>query len=168
MALIEDDVAKTVPPPTVRFGKAHWRTPVVHDGVMLPSSFGEVVHGHDAAAEYKVGEKVSVQFHGGHPKNNLRIQGTFLEVHRLVHGVWVLHADDGDENTLYEWQRWGVDASCITISWHIPLHTRTGMYRIKHSGDFKTAWRRKVTAYVGFSREFRVVNDTVVVEPQDG
>ena len=156
-ALMAEAAPSTLAPPTARFGKAHWRTPVVHDGVPEEASFGDVVEGCDVKSKYKVGQAVSVQFHAGHPKNNLRVQRTFLEVHRFVQNIWIMHANDGDENTLYEWRRTGMDGSIATITWNIPTNTPSGIYRIKHIGDYKTAWRKSVTEYSGYSSQFEIV-----------
>lgn len=150
----------TCPPPELlRFGKAHYALPVIHDGILVNHSFGDVVKGHDVQPTFAAGDQVEVQFHAGHPKNCLRTQSTFLEIHRLdaTRQKWLMHADDGDVNTTYEWKRWSVDASRVTIRWNIPPGTPVGTYRIKHNGDFRTAWRHSVTDYFGHSSDFQVV-----------
>ncbi len=74
----------------------NFMTPVVEDTVPSGSKFGDVVtgkksecfhHGVDAAASYKRGDTVSVVFWSASPRNNVRSEGTFLEVQKKTDGV---------------------------------------------------------------------------------
>ncbi|RLN51257.1 hypothetical protein BBJ28_00009689 [Nothophytophthora sp. Chile5] len=154
-----------LPPPRIKgMGALDYNIPVIHDGVASNASFGSVVDGTDALKEYRWGATVKVSFHAAHPKNNLRTQGTFLEVQRWMldssrsnEGVWVIHADDGDANTFFHWQRKGTFRSVGTVEWCIPEHTPLGKYRVKVNGDFKRFLSRKPAPYTGASSAFQVV-----------
>jgi neutral ceramidase len=79
------------------------QTGVVFDDKPLTVSFGSVQQ--NAASVYLAGQTARVVFWGGHPKNNPRIQGTFLSVERKVGATWVPVARDWDWETRYRWQR---------------------------------------------------------------
>ena len=133
-----------------------FQTGVVMDGTPLGRRFGDVLT--DARAAYRPGETVTVEFYTGHPKNNLRRGGTFLEVQRREASGWVAVADDGDWATTYRWTRLGGSLSPVskaTITWSIPAGTPPGTYRIVHYGDWKNLLG-KVTPFTGTSREFTV------------
>jgi neutral ceramidase len=112
---------------------------------------------------------VSVTFHAAHPKNNLRTQGTFLEIQQWLpyrddadqhddskSGQWITYADDGDTNTFFHWKRSGFFASQVTIEWAIPKDTPLGKYRIKVNGDYKKIFTKTIMNYSGLSSEFHV------------
>ncbi|KAE8911218.1 Neutral ceramidase [Phytophthora fragariae] len=159
-------VDDSLPPPSIKgMGVLDYNIPVLHDGVATGGSFGTVVAGFDALNEYGWGSTVKVCFHAAHPKNNLRTQGTFLEVQRWMAdssrgvsgGVWVVHADDGDISTTFKWERQGTFRSVVTIEWHISEATPKGKYRIKINGDGKHFVWRTITPYSGVSSVFLVV-----------
>ncbi len=161
-----------------RSGVAHWHihTPVIQDSALPGYAFGDVLYDISAKSCFQRGrDKVIVRFVAGHPKNDCRNQSTFLEIHRwrpmrrdLLNpdhgqhshdgGMWVMHADDGDEHTFYHWKRLSLASSEATIEWHIPITTPPGTYRIKHNGHYKLHWGSKqVVAYSGMSSAFEVV-----------
>ncbi|UIZ23120.1 hypothetical protein KXD40_003879 [Peronospora effusa] len=154
-----------LPPPSIKgMGVLDYNISVIHDGVAYGASFGSVVDGANALAEYRSGSTVKVRFHAAHPKNNLRIQGTFLEVQRWMmdtsrkgKGIWVIFADDGDTNTTFSWERQGTFRSVVTIEWLISETTPSGKYRIKVNGDCKHVLWQTVTPYSGVSSTFQVV-----------
>jgi neutral ceramidase len=157
---------ETLPPPRVNgVGVLDYNFPVLHDGLMNNTPYGHVVPGADVMKEYRPGATATVSFHAAHPKNNLRTQGTFLEVHRWIldssraeGGIWVMHADDGDANTFFHWRRQGTFASVVTIEWSIPSSTPPGKYRIKVNGDYKHFFSGKIKVYSGVSSTFEVIN----------
>lgn len=159
-------IVETLPPPRVNgVGVLDYNLPVLHDGLLNKSSYGLVMPGTDVMKEYHPGSTATVSFHAAHPKNNLRTQGTFLEVHRWVAdpsrpdgGVWVMHADDGDANTFFHWRRQGTFASAVTIEWWIPSSTPAGKYRIKVNGDYKQFFSRTIRSYSGVSSNFEVLS----------
>ncbi|WP_338849110.1 neutral/alkaline ceramidase [Massilia sp. W12] len=133
-----------------------FQTGVVLDNVPIFKSFGQVVT--DAAANYSRGQRVYVEFWTGHPKNNLRQNGTFLEVQRWNGAGWSVVATDSDWSTMYRWIRvdpvWGT--SKAGISWDIPADTLPGTYRIVHYGDYKNGWNGRIYGLSGASRHFAV------------
>jgi neutral ceramidase len=133
--------------------QACFQTGVVFDDKPLLKSFGDVQT--QAAASYAKGAIASVVFWGGHPKNNLQTQGTFLTVERLVGSSWVVVARDWDPETTYGWARDSVANSKITITWDT-TNAATGSYRIRHFGHYKNGWNGKIYSYTGTSRTFTV------------
>ncbi len=134
----------------------NFQTGVVHDQAPIFKSIGDVVQ--DANSSYNAGQTAVVKFWSGHPKNNLRTQGTFMKVQRLIDGQWHTVATDNDWQTKYEWQRidgfWGTSHAILT--WNIPTETESGTYRIKHYGDQKKPWSGKIEGYTGTSQSFTV------------
>lgn len=133
-----------------------FQTGVVLDNTPVFKSFGDVVR--QANAGYLRGQRVDVEFWTGHPKNNLRQNGTFLEVQRWDGAAWRTVADDGHWNTIYRWVRvdpvWGT--SKAAISWDIPANAAAGQYRIRHYGDYKNGWDGSIRGVTGTSRTFQV------------
>lgn len=132
----------------------HERTGVVWDGKYFWESFGSVKT--NANSSYSRGDSVFVSFRGGHPKNNLRTQDTFLKVQKREGSSWSTISNDWDWDTLYKWNREGSDRSLIEITWNIPEDAETGSYRIVHQGDWKSGWTGNTTEYSGNSRTFTV------------
>jgi neutral ceramidase len=133
-----------------------FQTGVVLDNTPIFKSFGDVVR--QANASYVRGQRVEVEFWTGHPKNNLRQNGTFLEVQRWDGVAWRTVANDGHWNTFYRWVRvdpvWG--SSKAAISWDIPGNAASGQYRIRHYGDYKNGWDGSIRGVTGTSRTFQV------------
>jgi len=132
----------------------NFQTGVVFDDKPIGKGFGSV--NVDANAAYQRGQTVAVEFWTGHPKNNLRRGGTFLEVQRQEGGSWVTVADDGDWSTIYRWARSGIANSLAKITWTIPADAPAGSYRIVHYGDYKNGWTGKISPFTGSSRTFTI------------
>jgi neutral ceramidase len=128
----------------------------VFDDKPLGQDFGSVMT--DANASYSRGQTVTVAFWGGHPKNNLHIQHSFLQVQQQnPNGTWSVVAYDWDWETTYTWRRYHcVACSQHTIQWTIPSTAAPGMYRIRHDGTWKSGWDGSLHPYFGLSREFTV------------
>ncbi|MFQ5846138.1 MAG: neutral/alkaline ceramidase [Candidatus Methylomirabilales bacterium] len=133
-------------------------TGVVFDDKPLFKRFGSV-HKH-AKRSYTRGETVTVIFWGGHPRNNLKIQDTYLEVQRRMKRSWVTVATDLDWETKYRWQRVPCPptfaCSYVTVEWEIPEGAAGGSYRIRHYGHWKSGWNASIHPYTGTSRIFTV------------
>lgn len=148
---------------------------VVFDDVPLGKSFGDVET--NVNASYARGNTVRVVFWGAHPRNNLRIQDTFLVVEKVnttevcrqekvgcdtvlicedqITGYTPV-AKDGDPETVYRWKRDGIANSKITITWKIPPNAAPGKYRIRHFGNWKSGWTGAISPYEGASAIFTV------------
>jgi len=143
-------------PPDQSRNLVDFQPKVVFDGKPAGKEFGSVHL--DADSAYGCGQTVRVTFWGGHPKNNLKTQSTYLEVQRKNGGVWETVARDWDPETKYRWKREGLAYSHITIEWTIPDTARPGVYRIRHDGHWKKNWivTTQIRPYSGISREFTV------------
>ena len=151
-------VAPGPAPRDLRNDQTTVQTGVVFDDKLLWVDFGGVVT--NANAGYTRGQTVSVKFWGGHPKNNLRRQGSFLQVQRKSGTSWVTVAYDWDWETKYRWERNNcaptMACSHVTVEWKIPSNATLGTYRIRHDGDWKSGWDGLIRPYTGYSREFTV------------
>jgi neutral ceramidase len=134
------------------------QTGVVFDDKPITAKFGDLVT--NANALYTRGQTVTVKFWGGHPKNNLRRQGSFLQVQRKSGASWVPVAYDWDWETKYRWERVNcvptLACSHVTVEWKIPATATPGIYRIRHDGDWKSGVNGAISPYTGYSREFTV------------
>jgi len=112
----------------------------------------------DVNKSYKVGSLVSVTFYSASPRNNYRIQDTFLTVEQKVASGWKVIATDSHWETKFYWRRHEnieLEESYATIEWNIPSTTELGTYRIRHFGTKKSILGTE-TEFVGTSSEFTV------------
>lgn len=151
-ALINGDTIVDDTPPDLTHKMRLERPGVVLDGKKLFEYFGKVLK--NANKSYHPGEQVEVSFRGGHPKNNLKTQDSFLVVQHKVSGRWVDYAYDWDWETEYHWHREGLARSVVDIIWRIPDDVTPGKYRILHSGHRKSLFG--VHSYSGKSRTFTI------------
>mmetsp|Transcript_2818 Transcript_2818/g.3022 ORF Transcript_2818/g.3022 Transcript_2818/m.3022 type:complete len:734 (+) Transcript_2818:50-2251(+) len=140
------------------------------DRVAKGVKFGDVVEGLDVKETYKIGETAQATFHAANPRNNQRIQGTYIEVDYKISGedakktTWKTVANDGDWSTKFQWRAGPEDPldlgvskqSIATISWTIPSDAKEGTYRLCYQGDHKTAKNANVIPFRGCSAEFTV------------
>jgi len=124
---------------------------VVFDDVPAGKNFGSVYA--QPKTSYARGEIVSAVFWGGHPKNDYRIQDTFLVIEKLVDGVYVPVARDWDPETTYRWARNAIAYSKITITWDT-TNALPGTYRVRHKGNWKSGWTGKISPYEGVTNSF--------------
>jgi len=127
---------------------------VVVDAAPPFRDFGDVES--NAQAEYQRRDTVRVIFWGAHPRNDLRIQESYLKVERKDGSNWQTVANDGDPETTYRWERFLLALSKITVEWTIPEDAEPGEYRIQHSGYWKPVGGNTVNYYEGTSREFTI------------
>lgn len=147
-------VSNTIWPRDLSSQQISLRTGVVYDSVPFGKNFGDVQT--QPAASYARGQTASAVFWSAHPKNNLRTEGTFLEIQRLVNGNWQAVRDDADWDTVYRWKRNWSDESLVTIEWQIGQNVPAGTYRIVHYGDWKSGWTGQIRPFSGVSRSFSV------------
>ena len=135
--------------------------PVIVDFVGIGEDFGDVET--DAEDSYKLGSAVTVAFHAANPRNNQRIQDTFLTVdHLQADGTWATKYVDGDWCTKFTWSG-GVGHAGRSLA-HIEWDTaevedgevEEGTYRICYFGTRKHA-TGKMEEFTGCSKEFEVV-----------
>jgi neutral ceramidase len=134
------------------------------------SRFGAVINGTDVKPSYYAGDTVSVTFQAANPRNNQRVQGTFLTVEKqrtLEHvskTVFEVVHNDGDWSTKFRWHAgpedpldFGVAAtSVIEMTWAIPSDAAAGVYRICYFGDHKIAKNAAIVPFTGCSSTFTV------------
>ncbi|WP_238152021.1 neutral/alkaline non-lysosomal ceramidase N-terminal domain-containing protein [Microbulbifer sp. A4B17] len=133
---------------------------VVYDDKRLWESFGQVWD--DVNSSYSIGDMVSVSFRSGHPRNDPKTEGTFIEVQRKVNGSWETYLSDDDLDTRFIWTR-DTAIDCMACSfaegqWIIGEDTPSGTYRIKHYGNWKSGWSGNISSYSGKSSSFIVSN----------
>ena len=133
--------------------QSNYQPGVLFDMPSLSTDFGSVVK--EVLQAYRRGQLVEAHFQTGHPKNNLRRNGSFLYVQQLSRGVWTNVANDSDWSTTYRWKRTFGAASVAEISWRIPGDASPGSYRIVHHGDAKSL-KGAVRSFTGVSRIFQV------------
>ena len=130
------------------------RPGVVLDTPPIGRSFGSVLT--QPRPSYRAGDTVHADFVTGHPNNNLRNEGTFLEVQRAEEGGgWPTVTTDSGWQTTYTWKREYLSVSTAKITWTIPAGARPGAYRIVHHGDAK-AVNGRITPFTGTTRTFVV------------
>ncbi|KAG9042279.1 hypothetical protein FS837_011082 [Tulasnella sp. UAMH 9824] len=112
--------------------------PVVKDSVPPFRKFGDVLE--EPSPFYSRGETVEAVFRGANPRNNLRLEETFLAVEQAVtDGEWRVVRTDSHPSTTFRWKRTQelMGFSTITITWTIEDYTPDGDYRIVYYGDAK-------------------------------
>jgi neutral ceramidase len=103
---------------------------------------------------YAKDNTVKVVFWGAHPRNNMKIQDTYLKVDKKENGLWKTIANDWDPETVLRWrQRPGAESE-ITVEWNIPGNTEPGTYRIRHFGSYR-GWNNMID-YSGETPGFTV------------
>jgi neutral ceramidase len=141
---------------TVNFAARVW-----FDEVPYGKVFGDVIKGPERT--YVRGDVVVVQFWGGHPNNDLRIQDTFLSVEKLEGDTFRPVARDWDPETTFRWQRRGISCSVITITWDTK-DAAFGTYRIVHKGDRKSL-TGSIHPYEGVTETFTVEREVARAAP---
>ncbi|KAJ6616808.1 Neutral/alkaline nonlysosomal ceramidase [Mycena sp. CBHHK59/15] len=145
-------------PPAEQTSKAiSLQTGVKFDAAPLGKHFGQTVIDVDSAVPYHAGDTVSAQFVGANPRNNLRLEGTYLSVDHLVSGAWEAVRSDSHPSTTYQWTREStvLGTSSVHVSWTIESDTPAATYRIRYFGDSKPPIG-SISAFVGTSSNFSV------------
>lgn len=134
--------AKTQPPqgtlpPDNRKKMLSFITGVVADGTPGGKSFGQVLK--QPNKTYKVNDVVNATFQGANPRNNLRLEGTFVAVEQQVKGEWKQVRDDTDWFLVYTWRRTNfvLGYSEVDVSWETYGNAKPGTYRFRYYGDSK-------------------------------
>lgn len=147
---VDDDVR-----PEDRSGRPQLERPgVLLDDKPVWQTFGQVLTQPDTT--YTRGRTAKAVFRGGHPKNDLRTMGSFLQVQRHTPAGWRTVRTDRDWDTTYSWEREGVSYSRTTVEWRIGDDVPAGTYRLVQTGDWKSGWTGRTSPYRGTSRAFTV------------
>uniref|UniRef100_A0A7S2L373 Neutral ceramidase n=1 Tax=Leptocylindrus danicus TaxID=163516 RepID=A0A7S2L373_9STRA len=112
--------------------------PVILDRTELFQKFGGVRK--QPKGQYSPGEEVKVSFNSANPRNNQRIEDTYLTIDRLGPDgkTWTTVFVDGDWNTKYVWELASESGvSYAHITWSIPEDQESGQYRVCHYGTRK-------------------------------
>jgi neutral ceramidase len=170
-------------PPDLRGKQIGFAPPVIVDAPPPGFAFGDVVV--KASPEYACGATVSVTFVGASPRNDLRLDGTFLTVEKQdANGAWNVVANDASWETKYRWKRVGIASSHVTVDFDTGTSIVTagetprgsgsgsvsggggegvcahgpGLYRIRTFGTHRTLLQ-KLEPYEGTSSTFTLVRE---------
>lgn len=132
-------------------------TGVAFDRAPLFKSFGDVLS--HAEPVYSPGATAKVTFVGANPRNDLRLEDTYVAVEQLVYGAWERVRDDGDWNLIFRWRRTSsvLATSEVVVEWEIEDEVEPGTYRIRYWGASKTPITGTIVQFAGTSGEFSVV-----------
>ncbi|KAL4262414.1 Neutral ceramidase [Pleurotus pulmonarius] len=159
--LADNASAGAVPPsdpaPPDLSGKAiSLQTAVVFDAAPIGKRFGQVLTNVNTTP-YHAGDAVRVQFVGANPRNNLRLESTFLTVEQQVNGQWLAVRSDSHPSTTFKWTRTStvLGTSTVDVTWTIESGTPAGTYRISYFGDSKPLIG-SISSFSGISGTFTV------------
>ncbi|KAG9200496.1 hypothetical protein G6514_007007 [Epicoccum nigrum] len=161
LPLLADDNTAPIPagpsPPDNRDRSFSLITGVVYDSPGLGQSYGSVKT--QPSSSYAAGAVVKVVFVGANPRNNLRLEGTFVAIETQRDGTWVQVRNDRDWEVVYNWKRVNglTGTSEVTVEWDTGITSpAAGKYRIRYYGDAKALGGR-ITSFEGVSAEFGIV-----------
>jgi len=148
--------ASDAAPPELTSAAISLQSPVVFDAPPLFSSFGDV-QVDVSSTPYQAGQTVFAAFVGANPRNNLRLEGTFLTVDQLVSGEWQIFRTDSHPSTTYNWVQTNtiLGTSQVNLTWTIEDGTASGTYRFRYFGDAKPLIG-DITSFTGQSSNFTV------------
>ncbi|KAL8683803.1 MAG: hypothetical protein Q9186_000291 [Xanthomendoza sp. 1 TL-2023] len=147
------------PDPPIYTNIAYNFNPAVrYDRAPFFKKFGQVLV--DVLPAYHRGETVRATFVGANPRNNLRLEGTYVAVEHLKHGKWRRVRDDGDWDLVMRWRRTStvLGTSEVEITWEVGADdgVDAGLYRFRYYGDRKVFGSGKVEGFQGVSGIFRI------------
>ncbi|KAK7602643.1 hypothetical protein V9T40_006617 [Parthenolecanium corni] len=142
-------------PPDISSSVLSFLPPVIFDSTPWGYNFGDCIQ--QPPASVKIGDTVRVKFVAGHPRNNLRLENTYLTVD-LYTGNWTVVATDANWETKFIWERTStpLGTSVVEIQWHVKPTVRIGYYRIRHFGCSKSLFG-SFTDYVGVTQVFKLI-----------
>ncbi|KEP49551.1 neutral/alkaline nonlysosomal ceramidase [Rhizoctonia solani 123E] len=115
------------------------QTGVAFDASPIGKSFGSVLTDVTTSTPYKRGQTVTAVFQGANPRNNLRLESTFMTIDTLIGGTWRTVRTDSHPSTKFGWLRTNtiLGYSTVTANWTIESTTPAGSYRISYYGNNK-------------------------------
>ncbi|EJU01922.1 Neutral/alkaline nonlysosomal ceramidase [Dacryopinax primogenitus] len=157
------DTAMPIPdpgpsPPDLRSQQKSFHLPVVNDNAPSSKSFGTVLEDVEQNRTYHRGESVSARFQAANPRNNLRLEDTYLRVEVTDGTTWKTVRTDSHPSTVFEWTRTSVllGTSEVKITWTVEDATPPGVYRLRYFGDSKSIFGRNTVPFEGVSSSFSV------------
>jgi neutral ceramidase len=162
------------PPPPINTNRSlSFIGGVVVDRPGLFRSFGDVLE--DVKNSYRPGNVAEAKFVGANPRNDLKLEGTYAMVERLVTSFpyeesksdelkpreqrWEPFRTDEDWELVFHWKRTSelLGTSEVTVRWETPTDVDIkGWYRLRYFGDAKSLGG-EVKAFEGVSRVFEVI-----------
>ncbi|KAF4550315.1 Hypothetical protein D9617_17g045820 [Elsinoe fawcettii] len=113
------------PPPIHTNVSLSFINPVIRDSPGFFKRFGDVVHNPGKTYVLQMDKPFSVEatFIAANPRNNVRLEESFVAVERFNEhtGVWSLYRDDSDWSTVLEWERTNtiVGTSTAKVRWEL-------------------------------------------------
>ncbi|KAG8791726.1 hypothetical protein FRC12_008258 [Ceratobasidium sp. 428] len=131
------------------------QTGVVFDAAPIGKKFGSVLTDVSTTTPYQRGQTVNAVFQGANPRNNLRLEGTYMTVDQLVGGTWQTVRTDSHPSTKFGWLRTNtaLGYSTVTTNWTIESNTQAGSYRFTYSGNNKPLIG-SISSFTGTSSTF--------------
>ncbi|KAI0433565.1 Neutral/alkaline nonlysosomal ceramidase [Xylaria sp. FL1042] len=142
---------------------------VIRDAPPFFKDFGDVVQDVDGSP-YQIGEPITVTFVGANPRNDLRLEGSYAVVEKLVSDSgsaaaaspqqWQAVRDDGDWHLVFRWRRVSelLGTSEVAITWEtVDPWAEAGTYRIRYFGNSKSLGGT-ITEFEGVSGAFELVD----------
>ncbi|KDN46829.1 hypothetical protein RSAG8_03906, partial [Rhizoctonia solani AG-8 WAC10335] len=133
------------------------QTGVVFDAAPIGKSFGSVLTDVTTSSAYKRGQKVTATFQAANPRNNLRLERTFLTIDRLTSSTWTTYRTDSHPSTKFRWARTNtvLGHSTVEVEWIIESNAPDGTYRITYYGDSKPLIG-SISSFTGMSSNFTI------------
>ncbi|KAJ1306069.1 hypothetical protein OPQ81_010781 [Rhizoctonia solani] len=133
------------------------QTGVVFDAAPIGKSFGSILTDVSTSTPYKRGQTVTAVFQGANPRNDLRLEGTFMTVDQFIGGTWTTVRTDSHPSTKFGWLRTNtaLGYSTVTTNWTIESTTPAGSYRITYNGNNKPLIG-SIGSFTGASSTFTV------------
>lgn len=129
---------------------------VILDATPLFSSFGKVLR--QPRKSNKLGADIVATFQGANPRNNLRLEDTFVAIEQQgPNGKWACVRDDQDWFLVYTWRRTNslLGYSEVDVTWETKGNAELGTYRFKYYGDAKRLFNG-VASFEGSSDCFTI------------
>lgn len=145
-------------PPDNRDDSLSFIAGVVQDSAPIGKSFGQCTT-QPSAKSFTRGAVIEATFVGANPRNNLRLEGTYVAVEKQDGDKWTRVRDDEDWDLVYTWTRtnWLLGYSDVVVSWETGVsdNVEAGTYRLRYFGDSRDLLG-KITAFEGASDSFEV------------
>lgn len=133
-------------------------TGVIYDGHPPFKPYGSIKT--DVLAIYQRGDTVTATFIGANPRNNLRLEDTYVAVEkRGGNGEWLRVRDDSDWDLWFRWRKTSevLGTSEVDVFWEMGNGVERGVYRFRYFGNAKSVGAGGgIRAFEGSSGLFEV------------